>query len=95
MEEKRLLFEAFINPNKLIQTDKRGAKPGDMEKVSVEMARRASNARNRQNRIKEKATELLDMRLHKYELLDNKILIIEVIRTIFHRNYAALFVLSL
>ena len=78
MEEKRLLFEAFINPNKLIQTDKRGAKPGDMEKVSVEMARRASNARNRQNRIKEKATELLDMRLHKYELLDNKILIIEV-----------------
>ena len=78
MEEKRLLFEAFINPNKLIQTDKRGSKPGDMEKVSVEMARRASNARNRQNRIKEKATELLDMRLHKYELLNNKILIIEV-----------------
>lgn len=78
MEEKRLLFEAFINPNKLIQSDKRGSKPGDMEKVAVEMARRASNARNRQNKIKEKATELLDMRVHKYELLDNKILIIPV-----------------
>ena len=79
MEEKRLLFEAFISPNKLIQSDKRGAKPGDMERVAVEMARRASNARNRQNRIKEKSTELLDMRIHKYDLLDNKILIIEVV----------------
>ena len=78
MDEKRLLFESFINPNNLIQTDKRGAKPGDMERTAVEMARRAANARNRQNRIKEKATELLDMRLHKYDLLDNKILVIEV-----------------
>ena len=78
MSEKRLLFEAFINPNKLIQTDKRGAKPGDMERIAVEMARRASNARNRQNKTKERATELLDMRVHKYDLLDNKILIIQV-----------------
>ena len=78
MEEKRLLFESFINPNELIQSDKRGAKPGDMEKVAVEMARRASNARNRQNKTKERATELLDMRVQKYDLLDNKILIIEV-----------------
>ena len=78
MEEKRLLFEAFINPHKLIQSDKRGAKPGDMEELGAEMARRASNARNRQNRIKEKATELLDMRIQKYALLDNNILLIEV-----------------
>lgn len=78
MEEKRLLFNAFINPHQLIQTDKRGAKAGDMEETCVEMARRASNARNRQNRIKEKSTELLDMRIQKYALLDNKILIIEV-----------------
>ena len=49
-----------------------------MEQTAIEMARRAANARNRQNRIKEKATELLDMRLHKYDMLDNKILIIEV-----------------
>ena len=78
MEEKRLLFDAFINPHHLIQTDKRGAKQGDMEETCVEMARRASNARNRQNRIKEKSTELLDMRIQKYALLDNKILIVEV-----------------
>lgn len=78
MDEKRLLFETFINPNKMIQTNKRGARQGDMERVCVEMARRASNAKTRQNTIKEKATELLDTRCHKYDLLDNKILIIEV-----------------
>ena len=77
MEEKEMLFEGFITPNKMVFTDKRGAAPGAQEKVCVEIARRASNIRNRQNRIKERGTDLLDMRIHKYNLLDNKVLVIE------------------
>ena len=77
MEEKEMLFEGFITPNKMVLTDKRGAAPGAQEKVCVEIARRASNIRNRQNRIKERGTDLLDMRIHKYNLLDNKVLVIE------------------
>lgn len=78
MDEKHLLFEAFIHPNDLVQSGKRGAKEGDMEKVAVEAARIATNARARQNRIKEKAEELLDYRIHKFDLLENKIIVIEV-----------------
>ena len=78
MDEKHLLFEAFILPNNLVQSGKRGAKEGDMEKVAVEAARIATNARARQNRIKEKAEELLDYRIHKFDLLENKIIVIEV-----------------
>lgn len=78
MEEKRMLVEAFINPDKLVPTDKRGAAPGELERVSIEMARRASNAKNKQNRIKEKATEQLDDQIHKFGLLSDNILIVKL-----------------
>lgn len=78
MEEKRLLFEAFVNPTVPIQTNKRGARPGDMEQTAVEIARRAANARARQNKVKETAVSLLDNKVQKDGMLDNKILVIEV-----------------
>ena len=78
MEEKRQMFLAFIEPNLLIQSEKRGAKEGDMVDICSEVVRKATNAKARQNRIKDKATELLDARIQKEGLLDNKILIIEV-----------------
>lgn len=77
MEEKKMLFDAFAHPDRLVLTDKRGAKPEARERVCVEMARRASNIKNRQNRIKDKAMELLDNRIQKYGLLSDKILIVE------------------
>lgn len=78
LEEKNQLFEAFINPDKLIQSEKRGAKPGEMECIAVEVCRKATNARSRQNRIKEKAEEIIDYRVHKFDLLENKIIVVEV-----------------
>lgn len=78
LEEKNQLFEAFINPDKLIQSEKRGAKPGEMERIAVEVCRKATNARSRQNRIKEKAEEIIDYRVHKFDLLENKIIVVEV-----------------
>lgn len=78
MEEKELLFDAFINPDELVQSDKRGAKLGDMETIADMAARKAINARSRQNRVKDKATELIDYRIQKGGLLDNQIIVVEV-----------------
>lgn len=78
MEEKELLFEAFIHPDVLRQSDKRGAQIGDMETTAEMAARKAINARSRQNRVKDKATELLDFRIQKEGLLDNQLIIIQV-----------------
>lgn len=78
MEEKEQLFELFIEPDKMIQSEKRGAKPGDMDTLANEICRKASNARNRQNRIKDKATELIDGRIEENGLLDNKIIVVEL-----------------
>lgn len=78
MEEKRYMFRAFIEPDAEIPTTKRGVKAGTLLNICDEMARRASNAKARQNRVKDKATALLEGRVQKEGLLDNKILVIEV-----------------
>lgn len=76
--EKNELFESFVYPEKLIQSTKRGAQIGELVPISVEIARKAINAKNRQNRLKEKAIDIIDMRIQKEGLLDNKIIIAEI-----------------
>lgn len=77
MEEKREMFLAFVEPDTQVPSTKRGAK-GEIVGICEEVSRLAANAKARQNRVKDKATELLDARIHKEGLLDNKILIVEV-----------------
>ena len=74
-EEKERMFLAFIDGDKLVPCNKRGAK-GTMEKVCIESARECTNARSRQNKLLETNTEKLEMRIHKLGLLENKILVI-------------------
>ena len=76
-EEKQRLFLAFINGHEMVPCNKRGAK-GTMEEVAVESARECTNAKNRQNKIKEKMVEVLEQKIFKYDLLENKILFIEL-----------------
>lgn len=78
MEEKRYMFRAFIDPEAKIPSTKRGIAAGTLLNICDEMARRAANAKSRQNRVKDKATALLESRVQKEGLLDNKILVIEV-----------------
>lgn len=77
-EEKRVMFYAFIEPDKLIQSTKRGAKEGDTETAAEQNARVAGNVRNRQNKIKEKAIELIEFKIQKEGLDENNVIIIEV-----------------
>ena len=77
MEEKQRCFEAFLNGHKMIPSKKRGAK-GAPEELAIESARECTNARAKQNRILDKAVELLEIKIFKYDLLENKILFIEL-----------------
>ena len=76
-EEKERLFQAFIDGHALVESHKRGAK-GTMEEVAIESARECTNARSRQNRILDKAVEELEIKIFKYDLLENKILFVRL-----------------
>ena len=77
MEEKKRLFEAFLDGDKIVPSGKRGAK-GTMEKAGVEAARECSNARNRQNKALEVAMDKTEIKIHKYDLLENRILFVRL-----------------
>ena len=77
MDEKTRLFEAFIDADKLVPSGKRGAK-GTLERVAVEACRECTNARARQNRIKDAAVDKLEVKIAKHELLDNKVLFVRL-----------------
>lgn len=74
-EEKTRMFEAFIDGMKKVPSNKRGAK-GTLEYLCIESARECTNAKTRQNNLLDKITDTLEMRIHKYNLLENKILIV-------------------
>ena len=77
MDEKRRCFEAFLDGHQMVPSQKRGAK-GTYEEVAIESARECTNARAKQNRILDKAVEELEIKIFKYDLLENKILFIRL-----------------
>ena len=74
-DEKQRCFQAFIDGHAMVESHKRGAK-GTFEEVAIESARECTNARAKQNRILDKAVEQLEIKIHKYDLLENKILVV-------------------
>ena len=77
MAEKRRLFEAFLDGDKMIPSGKRGAK-GTLDKAGVEAARECSNARNRQNKTLDEAVGAIEVKIHKYDLLENRVLFVRL-----------------
>jgi len=77
MDEKNRMFMSFIAPDALVESHKRGAK-GELEKVSVECLREATNARTKQNKILDNLEEVMEIKIAKYDLLSNKILFIRL-----------------
>ena len=78
MSEKELMFNAFIDGNKMVQSTKRGAKPDQYESLGQQAARICANAKSRQTRQKDKAIDILEMTVEKNSLNDNKIIIVPV-----------------
>lgn len=76
-DEKVRLFEAFIDGKKEVESNKRGEK-GQKTLLALESARECTNAKAKQNKIKDKVVEDLEIKIYKYGLLDNKILFIRL-----------------
>lgn len=77
MAEKERLFLAFVRGSEMVPSGKRGAK-GTMERVDIESARECTNAKNKQNRLKEAAVDRLEAKIFKYDLLENKVLFVRL-----------------
>jgi single-stranded-DNA-specific exonuclease len=77
MSEKERLFLAFIDGQRLVPSNKRGAK-GTMEKVAIESARECTNAKSHQNTVRDKMVDKLSFKIEKDGLLDNKVLFIKL-----------------
>lgn len=78
LTEKETLFYCFIDSEKEVQSTKRGAKPGDIETAAEQTARVAKNAKARQDKLKEKALNLIEGKIQKNSLLDNNIIFVEL-----------------
>lgn len=76
-EEKERLFLGFVDGNREIESNKRGANHS-LVGVAEESARECGNARNKQNRIKEAAIAKLDSKIAENNLASNKIMFIEL-----------------
>lgn len=74
--EKERLFQAFISPDLVLPSTKRGHKEGDTEKICEQMARICTNTKARQNKERDKALELFDIQIIENCLDENKIIII-------------------
>ena len=78
MSEKECLFYALTDPYKELKSTKRGAKDGDTELAKDQAARMAKNVKARQDRIKEKAINLVDFKIQKEVLDENNLIIVEL-----------------
>lgn len=78
LAEKEAMFYCFIEPNKLLPSTKRGAKLGDTETAAEQTARVGKNAKARQDKLKEKAIDLIDFKIQKNDLLQNNIILVEL-----------------
>lgn len=78
IKEKETMFYCFIESDRLVPSTKRGAKDGDTETAAEQTARVGTNAKNRQNKIKEKALDIIDFKIQKEQLDDNNIILVEL-----------------
>lgn len=78
IKEKETLFYCFIEPDKLVVSTKRGAKITDTETAAEQTARIGKNAKARQDKLKEKAIDLIDFKIQKNDLLNNNIILVEL-----------------
>ena len=75
---KKCVFEALIDGDRIVQSTKRGAKAGEIEILGEQAARVAKNAKALQQRLVDKAMDALEAKIFKYDLLENKIILIPV-----------------
>ena len=78
MKEKETMFYCFVEPDLILPSTKRGAKVGDTETAAEQTARVGKNAKARQDKLKEKAIDLIDFKIQKNDLASNNIILVEI-----------------
>ena len=78
MKEKEAMFYCFVEPDLILPSTKRGAKVGDTETAAEQTARVGKNAKARQDKLKEKAIDLIDFKIQKNDLANNNIILVEI-----------------
>lgn len=76
-DEKSRMLQAFLNGHQMVSSQKRGAK-GELEELAIESTRECVNARTHQNKMKDDAVARIEQKIFKYDLLENKILFVEL-----------------
>lgn len=77
-EEKENMFKAFLGSKETVPYKKRGATKEEQVPITKDMARVCTNVRSRQNKLRDKGTELIEKTIVEYNLLNNKVLMVDV-----------------
>lgn len=77
-KEKEVMFRALVDGNILVPSSKRGHKPGDMEILTEQALRFATNAKSRQKKIQDSSVQTIRKIIEDNNLADNKILAIYI-----------------
>ena len=77
LEEQELLFKSMLKHKAFeeILSNKRGHKPGEMEKVIDQALRTATNVKNRQTRAQDAGMELIENLIEKNNMMEHKVLL--------------------
>ena len=91
-EEKELLFNSMLKFKAFerIPSNKRGHKPGEMERIVDQALRTVTNVKNRQTRAQDTGLEFLENMIAEQNLLDNKVLLFLLEPGQIDRNIAGL-----
>ena len=92
LEEKELLFKSMLKYEafEMILSNKRGHKPGEMERLVDQAVRMSTNVKNRQTREQDKMMEDLESLMLDLELLDHKVILFTLDDKKLNRNIAGL-----
>ena len=91
-EEKQLLFNSMLKFKAfaMIPSNKRGHKPGEMERVVDQALRTVTNVKNRQTRAQDAGLEFLEKMIEEQKLLEHKVLLFLLEPGQIDRNIAGL-----
>lgn len=80
MEEKELIFDAMLEWKAfdLVDSIKRGHKPGDQETIIEQALRVCTNVKSRQDKLRDKEAERIERIIKRDNLLDYKVLLIKL-----------------
>ena len=80
LEEKKLLFDSMLEykSERQVPSKKRGHKAGETESITVQAVRLCDSLRRKQNKIRDQLVDEIDNIIKEKNLLQNKILLVEI-----------------